>query len=174
MLGLPLDATAQNIAHEVGHYMSHVLTGDARYLTIEDLAPDANHGIGELQAGRTTITEEYAYFSQYFLTGSLGAGYPTQPRQIFFGLDPADRDFPSIEGFGCVLLVSLTRSSDSILGLTTGKPESLPAVGASMTDMLGILALGHTNINDLRAAVESYLATRGEVAKLPALAERIG
>lgn len=173
MLGLPLTATADNIAHEVGHYMTHVVVGDAAYLVLEDGAPDENHGLG-VQQNRATVVEEYAYFSQYLLTGSVGIADPTEPRQLFAGMSPAKTDFPGLEGFGAALLASLNRTQTMIVGQVSRQQEDVPVVGASFGDIIGIIAGGAADMRALRNRIESYLTTAGKLQALPALAERLG
>ena len=57
------------IAHEVGHYMTHVLCGYDRYEEIYSRFPTdfwgagIEHGIGDYRAGRKDLLEDYAYFS---------------------------------------------------------------------------------------------------------------
>lgn len=66
MLGLKIDADKHLIAHEVGHYMTHVLAGDDAYLRIEDTAPDVDHGLGTFQPGRPLV-ETSPIFPSTFL-----------------------------------------------------------------------------------------------------------
>lgn len=174
MIGLQLNADATTVAHEVGHYMTHVLAGDEAYLTIENLAPDENHGLGVIHAGRTTVTEDYAYFSEFFLTGAVGSGDPTLPRTVLHGVDPAADDLPSAEGFGAVLLASLVRSKPTTIGLVSKVDEPVPVVGASFGEVLALYAAGASTIDALREEVERFLGSRGESGKLPAMAERLG
>lgn len=174
MLGLKLDTDAQIIAHEVGHYMNHVLVGDALYLALEDTAPDENHGIGVAYPGRTTILEDYAYFSQYFLTGSIGSADPTNPRTVLGAMNPATVDIPSVEGFASILLASLNRSNASIVGLVSKAAENVPVAGVSFGDIASIIARGAPNINVLRSYIEEYLTAKEQDGKLPAIVERIG
>ena len=175
MIGLVPSATPNNIAHEVGHYMNHVLVGDAIYLQTEDLAPDDPHGLRDLHIGRTTITEDYAYFSEYFLTGKVGGSWdPTEPRSPFSGLNPTTSDFPSLEGFGCALLASLQRTSSTVVDVVSGTRTDIPVVGASFSDIFGIIALGATNIDLLRQNIQTYLQGKGEADKLPVILHRIG
>jgi len=174
MLGLTTTADAQVIAHEVGHYMNHVLAGDSAYLAIEDTTPDENHGLGDVHEGRSVIVEDYAYFSQYFLTGSVGAGDPAAgPRSLIGSADPK-RDMPSVEGFGCLLLAALVRPEPSVLAVPSGKKEDAPVVGADFGSVLALVSAGAANMNALRDRVETFLSGQGAADKLPAMAERIG
>lgn len=175
MIGLVPTATPNNIAHEIGHYMSHVLVGDVIYLQIEDLAPDDPHGLRDLHKERKTITEDIAYFSEYFFTGRVGQSWdPTEPRAIFGGANPITTDFPSFEGFGCALLANLQRTSSTIIDVVSVKKTNIPVVAASFKDIFGIIALGATNINQLRANVQTYLAGKSQADKLPVILHRIG
>ena len=172
----PVDERAGAVAHEVGHYMTHVLVGDERYRVIEDRAPDAGHGILD-RWGRGTVTEEYAYFSQYFLLGRVGTADPTNAFAMFGASKrpyPASTDYPGIEGFGCLLLAALHRTEAEVYAIVSGKREPVPVIGASFGEIAGIIAVGAADMDALRAAVEAFLASRGQADRLPALAERIG
>ncbi len=164
------------IAHEVGHYINHVLVGDATYVILEAQAPSATHGLGDVHANRSSIVEDYAYFAEYFLTGSVGTSVdPTYNISVLKTGSPYSIDFPSIEGFGCFLLSSLHRTSPVIPSLmVSGTLDSIPVVGASFRDIWGVAARGATNVNQLRTHVEEYLTGVGKEDMLPVIAQRIG
>ena len=121
------------------------------------------------------MTEEYAHFSEYFLTGSLGAADPAEPAQLFHGMNPKSADYPSREGFACSFLARLHTTDPTVRKLTDpGTKLPIPVVGASFTDLIGILAQGPVSMNRLRALVEDYLTTKGNADMLPVILERIG
>ncbi len=164
------------IAHEVGHYINHVLVGDATYVILEAQAPSAVHGLGDVHANRSSIIEDYAFFAEYFLTGMVGATVdPTYTLSAIKTDSPYSIDFPSIEGFGCFLLASLHRTNPVIPSLmVSGTLDSIPVVGASFRDIWGIIARGATDINQLRTHVEEYLTGVGKEDMLPVIGQRIG
>ncbi len=173
MLGLRLDADENIIAHEVGHYMTHVLAGDQAYLAIENTAPDANHGVGTWQPGRPLV-EDYAYFSQFFLTGGVGAADPTLPRTVLGGLDPRKVDLPGVEGFGTVMLASLVRTAPTTIALLSKAEEPVPVVAAPIGEVLALYAAGAVTVDDLWSHLENFVAARGKAGAVPVMAERAG
>ncbi|MBU1700645.1 MAG: hypothetical protein KJ831_10920, partial [Candidatus Eisenbacteria bacterium] len=174
MIGLTAAATEQTVAHEVGHYMNHILTSDDQYLLIENTAPDG-HGLGDLHDGRTTIIEDFAYFSQFLLRGSVDLADPTEPGSMYRQIRPAAVDAPSAEGFACVLLARLW-SADPTIGDINAPTERrpVPTVNLGMSEILSLISLGATNINELRTDVETYLTGIGRADRLPVILERIG
>ncbi|MBN1756197.1 carboxypeptidase regulatory-like domain-containing protein [bacterium] len=164
------------IAHEVGHYMNHVIVGDDIYVILEAQAPSELHGPGDLNAGRSIIVEDYAFFAEYFLTGTIGRDVdPTLNLMVLTRLgEPYSIDFPSIEGFACFLLANLHRTRETIPKLTSPGLDSIPVVGASFQDIWGIIARGATDINQLRTHIEEYLTAEGKEDMLPVIAQRIG
>ena len=173
MIGLRVDSDANTVAHEVGHYMTHVLAGDEAYLAMEDTAPDENHGLGTWQPGRPLV-EDYAYFSQFLLTGAVGAADPTVPRLLLWGIDPRKVDMPGVEGFGTVLLASLVRTANSTVSVFSAQLEPVPVVGASLGEVATLYVLGAASVDALRPHLENFVATRGKAGALAVLAERAG
>lgn len=176
LISLTDNASQGNIAHEVGHYMNHVLVGDDRYEELHDLAPPAYHAPAVLFDGRTTITEEYAYFSEFFLYGSIGGSLdPALTRQFLNNTEPATADLPSIEGFGQILLYGLTRTTTQMQDpwkLTLQRP----VIGLSFSDVMMILSHGARNMNELRDDIENFVRAKGGSAwkKVPAIFEGCG
>lgn len=168
------DANFENIAHETGHYMHHLIAGDAAFKTIFESIPSGEHGPAVLHDGRITIGEDYAYFFEYFLTGSVKSWDPTIPRVMFNKENPRNVDFPSLEGFGCAFLASLQQKNKSILDFETGLSVDMPVVGLSFSDIFGLISLGATNINELRSDVETYLSGSSETDKLTVILHRLG
>ena len=173
-MGLHSNSTAGNTAHEVGHYMHHMLLSDELYLQLENAAPD-NHGIGDIHPGRPSIGEDVAYFSQFLLRGGVGNYDPTEPAFMLQNRHPHVDDFPSVEGLACCLLARLWSTDPTIAKFgdrTVRLP--IPTVGASMADLLSLIALGAGTIDELREDVATYLAGRGQSDRLPVILERIG
>jgi hypothetical protein len=174
MIGLIETATANDISHEVGHYMHHMLVGDASYLNIEDSVPD-NHGLGDIIGNRRCIAEDVAYFSQFLLTSSVGAADPTEPSQLYRRIYPEAVDAPSAEGMGLCLLACLMNTDLTIGDLNNGTDRrAVPTIGLSAGDVLSLISAGATNINQLRATIDTYLTGISKADRLPVLLERIG
>lgn len=164
------------ISHEVGHYMNHVLVGDATYLTLENQAPSEIHGLGDVHAGRSVIVEDYAFFTEYFLTGTIGSDVDPTTHIFVLSRDgtPISIDFPSVEGFAAFLLANLNRTSPVIPRIGESGVDSIPLAGASFRDIWGIVARGATNINQLRTHIHEYLTGVGKADMLPVIAQRVG
>jgi hypothetical protein len=174
MLGLRPHASADNTSHEVGHYMHHMLIGNALYLQAENQAPD-DHGIGDFHAGRPSIGEDIAYFSQFLLRGLVNQYDPTEPAELLGRQNPRVVDFPGVEGLACCLLARLW-SADATIGALSDVSlrRPVPVVGCAMADVLGVIALGALTPDELLADVTTYLAGRGQLDVLPVLLERLG
>ena len=187
------DAPLISIAHETGHYMNHVLCGYNRYMEIYNRMPKSlwglggsiNHDVGYYHEGRVYLLEEYAYVSQYLVSGDLdqhdlfnlsSVNYFSQ----LFGTLPDRIDYPSQEGFGAGCLISLTRDpAKRVIKTfdTKSYPTSkVPAVNFSLSDALAVLAQGPRDINELRQNISTALAGKGadEAKKLSAALEPLG
>lgn len=166
-------ANAGNVAHELGHYFNHVLVGDDIWSTLEGQAPlwDTGHGIRDV-VGRGVLLEDYAYLAEFHLIGSVKGYDLFEPRDIFRDLTPLGSDFPSLEGFGAVMLASLARSNGQVRDLTTGSYVPVPVVNRPWSDIYELIAAGETGIDGLRARIESALGP--EAVKLPAMLQRCG
>ncbi|MDP2982500.1 MAG: carboxypeptidase-like regulatory domain-containing protein [Candidatus Latescibacter sp.] len=176
-------ADLATIAHEVGHYMTHVLTGYPRFAEILNRITDwnayANHGLAEYSEGRKVLLEEYAYFSTYMITGELNGTDLKRVnfRTFFQSRAPDSYDYPSQEGYGAALLGALMKTEGEIISFDKTTPKvKAPLVGASVSDILGILARGPRDVNELRSFIQDYLDGRGgdDRFKLPALFEPMG
>lgn len=174
MIGLRPAADEHTTAHEVGHYMHHMLIGDPLYLDTENRVPDA-HAIGEVHPGCTTIGEDIAYFSQFLLRGSVNNYDPTEPGHLIQGRHPRTHDYPCIEGFATCLLARLW-SADATIGAIhdMSQRSPVPVVGLSMADVLSIISLGARTIDELLEDITTYLAGVGKADVLPILLERLG
>jgi hypothetical protein len=173
---LRLSAARDVIAHETGHYMTHLLGGNAAYRIIESKAPDENHGVAVLYDGRQTITEEYAYFMQYFHIDEVNGG-DARVGGWLAGVcrkTPAQVDYPSLEGFGCALMASVTRptASDSYDFMRERTPT--PAGGLTKSQVLVLYTRGASDINTLAGYVEEAMAGAGRADAYRVIAERLG
>lgn len=173
-------------AHEGGHYINHLLLrarygdseGNTRWWTIQGLAPEEGHLPGRRpDAGRRTVTEEYAFFTEHLIMGQLDTrkdiGWLLTYIKAFQGSDkPKDVDFPGIEGFGVTLLTSLLNTTGTIKDWE-GKTADVPVIGRAVKDIFDVISQGAANINDLRSDISANLGT-GEGSKLQVTAERLG
>ncbi|MEZ4651605.1 MAG: carboxypeptidase-like regulatory domain-containing protein [Candidatus Eisenbacteria bacterium] len=178
MVFLSSTSTEHTVAHEVGHWVDHILTGDTKYLVLEAQAP-SSHIPGTVHADRSSVMEDYAHFCDYFCTGSVQNASPEEPWQFFdvfpttHGVGPVAQDWPSTEGFATVLLASLIRQSQSLHAFGGGT-EDVPVIGASFREVWPLLAGGASSIGALRDSVEAFLDARGKRPQMIPLAERIG
>jgi len=158
-----------SLAHEVGHYLTHLLVGDAVYATLEAqpypvrrwwIPGSRDHGIGVL-VGRTLINEDYAYFIESFLYGTGGGYNLMSPRDMLLNR-PAGDDVPGMEGFTALMLASLVRTSTGFPSIDVRNATvDAPVVGMSYGQVFGIIATGATDVNALRRRIESALDAEG-------------
>ncbi len=177
-------ANIHTVAHEVGHYMHHLLVGTRRYEECLDRMPRhwwggiKAHGYADYREPRLYVVEEYAFLSDALITGTVDATDITQPftRVIFESKQPDERDFPSHEGFGVLLFGALYRSVPEVTCFWPKSPKiAAPVVGAPVGDILALVASGARDVNELRSAVQNYLDTRrADRFKLPAMLEPLG
>ncbi len=134
------EVPARTVIHEVGHCLNHLLTGN-NFIPIMNAALE-DHGLGIEFPPRKTITDEYAYYFEYLMTGLIGDRTQTDPRVIRPNIEngkahpsnfttrssPRKMDYPSVEGFGCGLMASIQH----------GGPVGMDAFG-SATPLLGPL-----------------------------------
>jgi hypothetical protein len=177
-------ANVHTVAHEVGHYMHHLLVGSSRYEECLDRMPRhwwggvKAHGYADYREPRLYIVEEYAFLSDALITGTVDATDITQPftRTIFEGKQPDERDYPSHEGFGVLLFGALYRTVPEVTCFWPKSPKiAAPVVGAPVGDILALVASGARDVNELRTAVQNYLDTRSaDRFKLPPMLEPLG
>lgn len=168
-------ATESTIAHECGHYLTHLMVGDDVFAQLEGQR-QLSHDFAKVNPGRPML-EEYAQFADYFKNGNVGARHQVEEpvhamRKATPGLDPANVDWPALEGYATCLLARLMSTSGTIHGLS-GSAEDIPAIGLSAEGAFGILGNGQPRlVDDLR--VEVQLALAGRADALPAILERTG
>lgn len=170
---LRLDADAGNVAHETGHYITHLLAGDDAWSTLEGQAPlwDTDHGPLDMM-GRDFMLEDYAYLAEWFLTGGVKAYDLHDPYPAFKDFTPIGRDFPSMEGFGAFLLGALTRTEPTMRDIIRGRPIDVPAPGLTDAEVFEIIARGAPGIEGLRNEIETALGPNA--GQLPVIAQRTG
>ncbi len=179
-------ANAHTCAHEVGHYMTHVLVGRDRYVDMLNRMPSnwygaiLPHGFADYFEYRKYVVEEYAYLSDYLITGSVDGSNLTSPSvaTMFGSSGPEVKDFPSFEGYGAIILGALLRTNPKVNSFwvkSTGASQA-PVVGAPSGDVLALTARGARDTNELYTVMQSYLASRGytDRDKLPAMLEPLG
>ncbi len=178
--GMRLSSSADIMQHEVGHYLNHLLAGSAGFRPILNLAPDENHAIGSIYGGRTTITEEYAYYVQYLLGDMVNGGKPDTGYWLASQLrkTPSQIDYPSVEGFGCSLMAALTRATaDDMYDFASGTTKlktNTPAGALTKGEVLAAYADGASKIDTLATALETRMKAKGQGPAFQVIAERLG
>lgn len=184
-------AQLMSIAHETGHYLCHALLGTARYNEIYNRFPTdfwggaVAHDLGMYREGRKDMLEDYPYISMLLTTGDVdnydltSVSRYNHVRDMTGSADPASVDYPSHEAFGAAMLASLLRTADTIhtfSNVSGWDTARVPVVGAPWSGVLGILARGPRDPNELRSMISDYLASRGpsDAFKLPAMMEPLG
>jgi hypothetical protein len=177
-IGLRPGASRGEIAHQVGHYVTHLLAGDEAYATLEEnAAPDPT--IGRERYDRSGVIDDYARYHEHLFTGAVeGAGDPAAPATFFAPQGPPPSpeavDVPSLQGYGVLLLHALGRR-DSTMTCLTGETGSVPIVGMRYAELAQhVISRGAGSIDGLRQVVETYLASIGQAQKLPILAAATG
>jgi hypothetical protein len=173
----------ENIAHEVGHYMTHVLTGYTRYNEIYNRFPTdfwgagVEHGFGDYRTGRKDLLEDYAYYSVYQCTGTYRSNDLSRANvnALFAAKQPEDIDFPSQEGFGSILVASLLRSVPTTYDFTKALKQ-VPVIGMPKSAVLSMLAQGARDVNELRELILNYIQANGghTPQRFAAMAEPLG
>lgn len=167
----------KSVAHETGHHLMHMLRGND-YINMKALS--SNHGLASPGA-RNNLIEELSYLSEYYLNGNVVKLYPEDPFNYFSGKDPADKDFPDLEGFLVMMAASIIRTNSTATNFNDDT-LSLPVIIPSMTDrapifkdIVGIFADGVNSITQFRQRIETLLASKyGGADKFPALLQSIG
>lgn len=189
-------SSTQNLAHEWGHYVSHVLMGDKYISFAKNPRPNKpdEHCVG-LPGAKNNLIEEYAYLTEYFLTGKVGAiGSPEKGTFCvnsskssikgsgsFITNEPEKVDFPDLEGFGVTLFASIVRTSNTISNYKSAT-VNVPVVAASLPDRkelfkicYEITAEGTNDIYEVRSKIESAIQTKfGKTDLLPAMLQPLG
>ncbi len=117
----------RTIAHEVGHYISHVLLGYDKYIEIYGKFPSdfigcqISHAPGDNIGRNAGTIEDFAYFSEYLITEGVDLGYDFSSvkklnnfADITNNASPKDIDYPGSEGYSAAMLISLQRKTNLI------------------------------------------------------------
>jgi hypothetical protein len=173
------------VAHECGHYISHILLGDDKYELLTRQSVKV-HDIGDVHASRPML-EEYAFYACYYKGGHLlYQKYEIEdPNKLFKDkrsfidkvarsqVTPARYDWPGIEAFGCAFLVRLYASTATVANFIDEQQEPVPLFEKSFTDIYGILALGPMTVNELYEKTLSTLTGEDQIL-MRVMAEKIG
>ncbi len=169
----------RTIAHEVGHYICHVLLGYDKYMEIYGKFPSdwigcqISHDPGDNNGRNAGTLEDYAYFSEYLITGAVDMGYDfSSVKKLNNFADmtnnafPKDIDYPGSEGYSTAMLVALQRKTDLIYCFDKAWGQTkVPVVNASTQDVIAILAKGPRDVNETRTFIQSYLDSKGNSYK---------
>ncbi|MBU1950995.1 MAG: hypothetical protein KJ927_19940, partial [Candidatus Eisenbacteria bacterium] len=112
---IPDDATT-SVAHEVGHYLHHVLLGNSGYLIFFQHARPSGHHVG-MPGALNELIEEPAYFSEYYLKGTVSGAGPEKGTFLTNGggsISPISVDYRDLEGMTVAMLASVIRDRDEI------------------------------------------------------------
>ncbi len=179
-------ANTHTCAHEVGHYMTHVLAGYDRYKDMLNRMPCnwygaiLAHGFADYFEYRKYVVEEYAFLSDYLITGTVDGTNITSPSiaTMFGSSGPEVKDFPSFEGYGVIMLGSLLRTNSRVNSFwyKTNGVSQAPVVGAPIGDVLALTVRGARDTNEMYTVIQDYLTSRGytDRYKLPAMLEPLG
>lgn len=166
-------ADEYTIAHEVGHYMTHVFFGDDAFEAFSDGQLIRDHDIGYVHPRRDML-EEYAMYVDYFINDRISGGADVTEPIPLLQRSPRVEDFPKVEGYATALMARMTTETDSIVDLDALK-EDIPVIAASFNDVFGILyEQKPTTVDELRSDLADYLAGRQIADRLPVIMERTG
>lgn len=155
----------QSLAHEVGHYLTHLLVGDDAYDALEYAGGSifsGNHGIRDT-IGRNNLLEDYAYFIESFLQGTGGNYNLEYPHITFGGMTPLTRDFPGLEGFAAHMLAGL-RQNKSMMPDYLGNPKEIAPLDIPYSTIFDVVAKGTRSVDTLRANCEEALDPEDKAA----------
>ena len=99
-------ATEATVAHEVGHYFTHVFFGDDAFESLTRAQLRTNHDIGSVHSERPML-EEYAMFVDYFKNGTIRGGNNVEEPRLLMRKSPAIVDFARQEGYATCLLARM-------------------------------------------------------------------
>ncbi|MBL0173572.1 MAG: Ig-like domain-containing protein [Gemmatimonadaceae bacterium] len=160
-------------SHEVTHYVTHMLVGDARYNELLSYAATGFHDLGFVTNGfRRSLIEEYSHFADFSINGTLTKWdlrslTPNLSVREMMGTTPTATDFPSLEGFGGAMLAALTRTGADTLVYDHYGPLSrsrAPALGVGIASLLGVLADGPRTPDELRIALQGLAGSEQALA----------
>ncbi len=186
------DYTDGRPAHEVGHYLAHLMAGDAAFDQMTRIIDDENHMIGGT-GNNGGAGEEYAYLSEILLRNAIfvpfgAAGHkdvyvnPAVRFSWYNDVDiangpPSRQNYLQLEGIGAAMMYALLHNAGNQVVDWEGKSSAVPVVNDS--DIRSIVeqfyTSGESTIVGMRGLAYSYLGARNSQAdKLSVLFERIG
>lgn len=175
----PVDPTDGDIAHETAHYFINLVIGNdrQRVLTRQGSSFDV-HGIGSNNS-RQNVVEDFAYFCETMTaTGGLKRQQLSEPADALGVNQRTTADFPSIEGFAGTMLYSLVRPAGNIKDVNNkARLLDMPEIGLTYGQVFDIIAMGGTDVDQLRTNIGSYLGQHGTTVqkeKFEVALQRIG
>lgn len=151
----------QSLAHELGHYLTHMMVGDDVYERLEKQPYAKKHGILDVN-GRGSINEDYAFFIEAGLIGT-GGRYNLDQAASFLRSRKAGADVPSIEGFTAAMLAAMVRTTTLIPSIDNkDHMVDVPVVGLTRDKIYDVVAAGPTDVDALRRGIEGVLDVAGQ------------
>ncbi len=153
-----------SLAHEIGHYYTHLLPGDASYYQLEKQAPilfGTRHAIGGY-VGRDFLLEDYAHYFDFFLRGMADSFHLHNPRAFLDARAP-NQDVPGLEGCGAFMLAALT-NPETRLRDSSGEMVDVPVIGLAGSAVFEIIAQGALTTDDLRQNIHDALSAANKTA----------
>jgi hypothetical protein len=176
---IPDDAMG-SVAHEVGHYLHHVLLGNSGYMPFfQNVRPDGHH-VG-MAGALNELIEAPAYFAEYHLKGSVGGLGPEQGTFLTNGgggaISPLIVDYRDLEGMTAAMLAMIIRERTEIRNYANER-VTVPVVQGERDqlwqDCYEIIASGTADVLGARSKIEALLLNSGQADKLPAMLQAIG
>ncbi|MCD6584320.1 MAG: DUF1566 domain-containing protein [Desulfobacteraceae bacterium] len=175
------------VAHECGHYISHLIMGDDQFEKLQAQRTNP-HDVADVHTNRDML-EEYAFFGDYFKNGDrIYKRWDIINATQFFKWKRAEKDhvkekdvnpttynWPNLEGFGCFFLARLHTDKSVIVSHAdiNIEDEPVPVFGLDFTTIYGYLAKGPLTDNELYDYVENSF-TSDQKAKLAVMVEKMG
>ncbi len=168
------------IAHEVGHYITHMLMSDAQYLNLQCITPET-HEVGQLFSRASGINDDYAYYLTWMIdveaSGITGAMAPDPVSTFYIMLKgPKAADAPGREGFAAILMSWLTDKAISPMTDFDKTKSNIPLIKATPGEVAWVINSGAATINDLWTALQGIIGTNKKWSgtALGVVAERVG
>lgn len=175
--------------HEIGHYLHHLIAGDATYKTIlgNSLNAGAKHVLGQV-FDRRSLIEDYAYLFEMIggrggllTSAEAGSGFGAAPfnkTNIDYTQVPrANRDYPAMEGFFASFLGAIAYAppqGGSQRSVTL--PDTLDGASSNVQDIIPVIGVGWGPILDfvVTPGISSTDALRDLISPLGASFAVIG
>jgi len=173
------DDCLNNVAHEVSHYLHHVLIQGGFAAFAWNSRP--GHKVGTTGAFGQLI-EDFAYLGEYYLNGNVSDANPRWGSTLA-GTDesaksPKTTDFRDLEGMAVAIFAAHTRDTDRMNDYR-GIRRTVPVISGDVTekfqDCYEIVAQGTDDMLEVVEKMEAILATKYDQADaLPAMLEPLG